>query len=62
MAATTNTENLRKHKSRFSLAVEQILPFTSNPKMVREVKYQSPNFKKKCVTKFYVIEYSHSDG
>ena len=43
--ATTNTENLRHNKIRFSLIVEQILAFAFRPNMVREVKNLSANFK-----------------
>ena len=46
MAETTNAENLRQYKIRFSLIVEQILAFTSGPNMVRELKNLSPNFEK----------------
>ena len=45
MTATTNAENLRQYKIRFSLIAEQILAFASSPNMVREVKDLSPNFK-----------------
>ena len=45
MRATTNTENLRQYKSRFSLIVEQILALTLRLNMLREVKNLSPNFK-----------------
>ena len=45
MTATTNAENLRQHKSRFSSIVELILPFDSSPNMVRDVKNLSSNFK-----------------
>ena len=45
MSATTNAENLRQYKIRFSLIVEQTLAFTSSPNMVREKKNLSPNFK-----------------
>ena len=45
MTRTTNAENLRQYKSRFSRIVEQILAFAFRE--VREVKELSPNFKKK---------------
>ena len=45
MTATANAENLRQYKCRFSLMTEQILGFTLNPDMFREVKNLSPNFK-----------------
>ena len=45
MTATTNTENLQQGEVRFSFFIEQILTFASRPKMVREVKNLSPNFK-----------------
>ena len=38
MATTTNAENLRQYKSRFSLIVELIRPFDPNPNIVREVE------------------------
>ena len=44
MTATTNVENSRRHKSRFSLTVEQILAFASSTTMVREIKNLSPSF------------------
>ena len=42
MIATTNAEDLRQYKSRFSLIEEQILGFTSSTILVREDK----NFKR----------------
>ena len=45
MTATTNAENLRQYKIRFSLIAEKILVFPSHPSMVGEVKNLSPNFK-----------------
>ena len=45
MTATTNAENLRQYKIRFSLIIEQILFFASHHNMVGEVKNLSPNFK-----------------
>ena len=45
MTTTTNAENLRQYKIRFSLIGKQILAFASHPKIVREVKNLSPNFK-----------------
>ena len=62
MTATTNAENLRQYKIRFSLTVEQILLFASAPNMVREVKNLPPHLKKNCVTVFYVTEYSRLDS
>ena len=41
MATTTNVENLRQYKSRFSLIVEQILTFASS----MYLENLSPNFK-----------------
>ena len=38
MSATTNTENFRQYKIRFSLIAEQILAFASHLNMVRELK------------------------
>ena len=52
MTAITNAENLRQYKRRFSLIVEQILAFTWDTNLVREVKNLSPNFKriaKRCL-------------
>ena len=46
MTATTSGKNLRQYKSKFPLAVEQILAFASNTNMVREVKNLPSNFKK----------------
>ena len=45
MIETTNTENLQQGEVRFSFIVEQIPTFASRPKIVREVKNLSPNFK-----------------
>ena len=45
MTTTTNAENLRQYKSRFSLIVEQIVTFASSNNLIREVKSLSPNFK-----------------
>ena len=45
MTATTNAENLRQYKIRFSLIAEQILVFASHPNIVREVKNMTPNSK-----------------
>ena len=44
MTATTNSENLRQYKIRFSLIVGHVLAFASSPEMVREVKNLSPSF------------------
>ena len=46
MIATTNAEDLRQYKSRFSLIVEQILGFTSSTILVREDKNFLTNFKR----------------
>ena len=53
MITTTNTENFRQYKSGFSLIVEQVLVFTSNTNLVKEVKNLSPNFKRIEITMFY---------
>ena len=45
MTMTTNAENLRQYKIRFSLIPEQMLAFSSQANVVREVKNLSPNFK-----------------
>ena len=45
MTTTTNAENLRQYKSRFSLIVEQILAFPSTTYLVRKVKSLPLNFK-----------------
>ena len=55
MTETTNAENLRQHKIRFYLIVEQILAFASSPNMVREVKNMSPNFKKVAWRSFTLL-------
>ena len=44
MTATTNSENLRQYKIRFSLIVGHILAFASSPEMVREVKNLPSSF------------------
>ena len=49
MTTTTNVENLRHHKSRYSLIVKQILAFTSNTNfiiVVIEVNGLSLNFRR----------------
>ena len=46
MTTTTNAENLRQYKNRFSLIVEQMLDFISSTSLVREVKNLSTNFKR----------------
>ena len=46
MKTTANVENLRQHKSRFSLIVEQILAFVSSTYLVREVKNLPLNIKR----------------
>ena len=45
MATTTNAENLRQYKIRFSLIVEQILALTSSINLVKEFKNLSSNLK-----------------
>ena len=45
MTVTTNAENLRQYKGRFSSIVEQIMAFTLSPNMLRDVKNLSSNFK-----------------
>ena len=62
MTATTNAENLRQYKIRFSLIVLQILAFASSPNMVIKVKNLSPNFKQIAHDDVYNIEYSHLDS
>ena len=62
MTASTNAENLRQYKIRFSLISEQLLAFASSPNMVREVKKSVTKFETYCMTMFYVIEYSHLDN
>ena len=44
MTTSTNAENLRQYKSRFSLIVEQIQAFPSSTNLAREVKNLSLNF------------------
>ena len=46
MTTTTNAENRRQYKTRFSLIVEHILAFPSSTNLVRKVKNLSPNFKR----------------
>ena len=43
MTKTTNANNLRQYKSRFSLIAEQVLAFTMSTILVREIKNLSPN-------------------
>ena len=63
MTATTNAENSRQYKVRFSSIVEQILAFVWHRNMVTEVKNLSVStFQINCATVFYVIEYSHLDS
>ena len=45
MTTTTNAENLRQYKIRFSLIVEQILALTSSINLVKEFKNLSSNLK-----------------
>ena len=47
-----------KRKITFSLIVDQVLVFTSNPNMVREVKNFVSKFQTNSLTMFYVTEYS----
>ena len=46
MTTTTNAENLRQYKSRFSLILEQIPPFPWRNNLARKVKYLTPSFKR----------------
>ena len=46
MTTTTNAENLRQYKSRFSSIVEPIMVFASSTNLVKEVKNFYPNFKR----------------
>ena len=46
MTTTTNAENARQYKIRFSLIVEQILAFPLSDNFIRKVKNLSPNFKR----------------
>ena len=46
MTENTNAENLRQHKSRFSLIVEQILAFALSTNLVREVMNLFQDFKR----------------
>ena len=46
MTMTTNAENFRQYKSRFSLIAEQILAFPSSTYLVRNVTSLPPNFKR----------------
>ena len=62
MTTTTNAENLRQYKIRFSLIGEQILAFASHLNIVREVKKSVPKFQENWVTMFYVIENFHLDS
>ena len=59
MTTTTNAENLRQYKSRFSLIVEQILTFPSSTYLVR-IEFASI-FQANCVTMSYFIDNSYSD-
>ena len=45
MTVTKNIENLLQYKIRFSLIAEQKMAFASSPKLVREIKNPSPDFK-----------------
>ena len=51
-----------KRKITFSLIVDQVLVFTSNPNMVREVKNFVSKFQTNSLTVFYVTEYSCWDS
>ena len=55
MTTATNTKNLRKYKSRFSLIVEQILAFPSSTNLVGEVKNLPPNFKRIIIIIIIII-------
>ena len=61
MITTTNTENFQQYESGFSLIVEQVLVFTSNTNLVREVKNLSLNFKRIEITMFYANDNSLLD-
>ena len=60
MTVTTNAENLKQYKNRFSLIVEQELIFASSPDMVIEMKISKLQIS--CETIFYVIAYSQLDS
>ena len=45
MIAISSAENLQQYNGRFFFIVMQILAFAWNPKMVREAKNLSQNFK-----------------
>ena len=47
---TKNAENLRQYKSKFSLAVEQMVAFASSTNLVREVF--ASKFHTSCITMF----------
>ena len=58
ITATTNAENLRQYKIRFSLIAEQTLSFATSPNMVREAKHLSRNFKQiawQCFTLLNIL-------
>ena len=46
MIMTTNAENLRQYKSRFSFIVDQIVVFFSSNNLVRKVKNLSSDFER----------------
>ena len=46
MTTTANAKNLRQYKIKFSVIKEQILAFTSNPNIVKELINMSPSFKR----------------
>ena len=52
MTTTTNAENLRQYKIRFSLIT----------KHGKRSKKPVSKFQTNCLTMFYVIEYFHLDG
>ena len=64
MIETTNTENLQQGEVRFSFIVEQIPTFASRPKMVREVKNLSPNFKqmRDNGSRYWIFSFGYLDS
>ena len=46
MTTTTNAENIRQYKSRFSLNVEEVPAFPWSNYLFRKVKSLPPNFKR----------------
>ena len=59
MTSTTNAENLKQYKSKFSLTIEQILAFASSINFVREVKNSPPNLYNDVL--HYTMHNSHSN-